>query len=82
MAPVRDPIKNLVYNAQADDVETLLIDGQVVMRQRQIPGVDLHQLARHVQAACDCMWTAMKRVDRLGRDADGLSPQLYPPFRA
>jgi 5-methylthioadenosine/S-adenosylhomocysteine deaminase len=82
LAPVRDPIKNIVYNAQADDVDTVIIDGQVVMRDRQIPGVDTRQLARNLQAAAERMWTAMKRVDRIGRDADGLSPQLYPPFRA
>lgn len=81
MAPVRDPIKNIVYNAQSNDVETVIIDGRVVMRQRQIPGVDLHQLARNLQAAGARMWAAMKGVDRIGRDADGLSPKLYPPFR-
>ena len=81
MAPVRDPIKNIVHNAQADDVETVIIDGQVVMRDRRIPGVDIKKLARNLQAAGERMWAVMPRVDRLGRDADGLSPRLYPPFR-
>jgi 5-methylthioadenosine/S-adenosylhomocysteine deaminase len=81
MAPVRDPIKNLVYNAQADDVDTVIIDGRIVMRDRQIAGMDLRRLARHLQAAGERMWAAMPAVDRIGRDADGLSPKLYPPFR-
>jgi cytosine/adenosine deaminase-related metal-dependent hydrolase len=81
LAPVRDPVKNIVYNAQADDVETVLIDGRVVMRNRRIPGVEVRRLARELQAAGERMWAAMRRVDRLGRDADGLSPKLYPPFR-
>lgn len=81
MAPVRDPIKNIVYNAQSHDVETVIIDGRVVMRDRQIPGVDVRRLARHLQAAGERMWAAMSRVDRLGRAADGLSPQLYPSFQ-
>jgi 5-methylthioadenosine/S-adenosylhomocysteine deaminase len=81
MAPVRDPIKNLVYNAQADDVETVIIDGQVVMRERQIPGIDIRQLARNLKEAGERMWAAMQGVDRRGRDADGLSPKLYPAFR-
>jgi 5-methylthioadenosine/S-adenosylhomocysteine deaminase len=81
MAPVRDPIKNIVYNAQASDVHTVIIDGQVVMRERQIPGIDEKSLARNLQAAGERMWAAMPRVDRLGRDADGLSPRLYPLFR-
>jgi 5-methylthioadenosine/S-adenosylhomocysteine deaminase len=81
MAPVRDPIKNLVYNAQADDVETVIIDGQVVMRDRQIAGIDSRQVARNLQEAGERMWAAMQGVDRSGRDADGLSPKLYPAFR-
>ena len=80
LAPVRDPIKNIVYNAQADDVETVLIDGRVVLRNRQIAGVDIKQLARDLQVAGERMWAAMKGVDRLGRAADALSPPLYPPF--
>jgi 5-methylthioadenosine/S-adenosylhomocysteine deaminase len=81
MAPVRDPIKNIVYNAQADDVDTVIIDGQVMMRDRQSPGIDARQLARNLQAAGERMWAAMKGVDRIGRDVDGLSPKLYPAFR-
>jgi 5-methylthioadenosine/S-adenosylhomocysteine deaminase len=80
MAPVRDPIKNIVYNAQADDVDTVIIDGQVVLRDGQIPGIDIGQLVRTLQAAGERMWTHMKDVDRIGRDADGLSPKLYPTF--
>jgi hypothetical protein len=53
----------------------------VVMRERQIPGIDIKQLARNIQAAGERMWAAMRGVDRRGRDADGLSPKLYPAFR-
>ena len=81
MAPVRDPIKNIVYNAQADDVETVIIDGRVVMRDRHIPGVDFGRLARTLQAAGERMWARMKDVDRVGRDADGLSPKVYASFQ-
>jgi 5-methylthioadenosine/S-adenosylhomocysteine deaminase len=80
MAPVRDPVKNIVYNAQADDVDTVIIDGRVVMRDRQMPGIDIAQLARNLQAAGERMWAAMKGVDRIGRGVDELSPQLYPAF--
>jgi hypothetical protein len=62
-------------------VETVIIDGQIVMRDRQIPGIDGRQLARNLQEAGERMWAAMKGVDRSGRDADGLSPKLYPAFR-
>ena len=50
------------------------------MRDRQIVGVDIGPLARSLQAAGERMWSAMKDADRMGRDADGLSPKLYPTF--
>jgi hypothetical protein len=51
------------------------------MRDRQLPGIDPRQLARNLQAAGERMWAAMKGVDRIGRDVDGLSPTLYSAFR-
>jgi hypothetical protein len=52
-----------------------------VMRDRHMPGIDPIQLARNLQAAGERMWGAIKDVDRIGRDADELSPKLYPAFR-
>lgn len=51
MAPARDSIRNIVYNAQADDVDTVIIDRQIVRRDPQIPGVDIGQLTRTLQVA-------------------------------
>ncbi len=80
MAPLRDPVKNIVYSAQAEDLNSAIIDGEVRMRDRLIPGVDMAQLARDLQAAGERMWPAMAAHDRLGRDAEALSPQTFPEF--
>jgi 5-methylthioadenosine/S-adenosylhomocysteine deaminase len=34
--PHPDPISTIVYAAEADDVETVIIDGQVIMREREL----------------------------------------------
>ncbi|PYO35783.1 MAG: ethylammeline chlorohydrolase, partial [Candidatus Rokuibacteriota bacterium] len=47
--PVRDPIKSLVECGIGDDVETVIVDGVVRMRERAIPGVDLAALRREAQ---------------------------------
>src|SRR5499425_2445745 len=49
--PVRDPIKALVECGIGDDVETVVVDGVVRMRDRVIPGVDLAALRRAAQEA-------------------------------
>jgi 5-methylthioadenosine/S-adenosylhomocysteine deaminase len=80
MTPLRDPIRNLVYSATADDLATVIIDGRVVMRDREIPGVDISQLTRDLQAAAERMWPRMASGDWAGRGVDELSPASFPAY--
>jgi 5-methylthioadenosine/S-adenosylhomocysteine deaminase len=80
MAPLRDPVRNIVYSAQAEDLATVVIDGRTVMRDRQIPGLDPARLARDLQAAGERIWPRMGSGDWAGRGVDKLSPQSFPPF--
>lgn len=50
-APTWDPIRTLVYSATSEDVDHVMIDGQFVMRDKTIPGVDELELAADVQKA-------------------------------
>jgi hypothetical protein len=50
------------------------------MRGREIPGVDLGQLTRDLQAAGERMWANVHKGDWAGRDIDALAPQTFPPF--
>lgn len=36
LVPVRNPISNLVYAANGSDVDTVIIDGKIVMREREL----------------------------------------------
>ena len=78
MTPMRDPIKNIVYSAQAEDLHDVIIDGKERMRDRKIPGVDIAKLAADLQAASERMWKRMAEVDHSGRSVDQLSPQSFP----
>src|SRR5690606_23306107 len=80
MTPLRDPVKNIVYSAQADDVRDVVIDGEFRMRDRVIPGVEPVALTRDLQAAADRMWSRMGEVDHAGRSVDQLSPQSFPAW--
>lgn len=80
MSPLRDPVKNIVYSAQAEDLNTSIIDGVVRMKDRQVLGVDIKKLADDLQAAGERMWPAMQEHDWAGRDVDQLSPQSFPAW--
>lgn len=82
MSPVRDPIRNIVYSAQAEDLHSTIIDGEWVMRDRVVPGLDPRKLSSGLQEAAETMWANMHKGDWAGRDIDKLSPESFPPFRA
>ncbi len=81
MTPLRDPIRNIVYSAAAEDLHTVLIDGEVRMRGREILGVDLAALTGDLQAAGERMWANVDKGDWDGRSIDELAPQTFPEWR-
>ena len=79
--PVRDPIKSVVECGIGDDVETVIVDGVVRMRERAIPGVDLAAVRREAQAAGEDVWARWPEWDALGRTAEQMSPWSFPLVR-
>jgi 5-methylthioadenosine/S-adenosylhomocysteine deaminase len=58
--PARDIVSALVYSAEADDVVTVIIDGKLVMRDRQLLSVDERETIATAQAE------AKKLITRAG----------------
>jgi cytosine/adenosine deaminase-related metal-dependent hydrolase len=82
MTPLRDPIRNIVFSGTAEDLDTSIIDGRIVMADGVVPGYDPVELGRAVQAGAEAMWEGMQSRDWAGRGIEQLSPSSYPPFRA
>ncbi|MEM8820579.1 MAG: amidohydrolase family protein [Pseudomonadota bacterium] len=81
MTPLRDPLKNIVFNADHSDIDTVFVDGRKVVEGGVVPGFDREAACARLQAAAEGMWSAMGSGDWAGRDVDALSPQSLPPFR-
>jgi 5-methylthioadenosine/S-adenosylhomocysteine deaminase len=77
---VRDPIHALVDCGYADDVETVLVDGVVRMRDRRIPGLDLDGLLDAAQEAADRYWSSVQEWDPFGLTADERNPPAFPAY--
>jgi 5-methylthioadenosine/S-adenosylhomocysteine deaminase len=75
---VRDPIKALVECGVGDDVETVLVDGIVRMRDRRIDGCDIGALLQRMQGEAEEVWRTWHDFDPLGRTADEMSPFSFP----
>jgi 5-methylthioadenosine/S-adenosylhomocysteine deaminase len=50
--PVHKPVSSLVYNLAARDVDTVIVDGNVLMRGKRILCVDEAALLAEARAAC------------------------------
>jgi len=80
MTPLRDPIKNLVYNATDEDVDRVYVNGRLVVDGGRVLAADERAILAALQAAGDRMWPRMAKGDWAGRSADQLSPQTYPEW--
>jgi cytosine/adenosine deaminase-related metal-dependent hydrolase len=81
MAPVRDPIKNLVFSATREDVATVMIDGRVIVSGGRVLGLDEAELARELQCAAERLWKRVPERDWAGRTVDRISPPSLPAWR-
>jgi 5-methylthioadenosine/S-adenosylhomocysteine deaminase len=78
MTPLRDPIRNLVYYAQAEDVQDVYVAGALVVEDSRVLGADVAEATATVQRASDRAWGRWAEFDRLGRDIAEALPESYP----
>ncbi len=78
MVPLRDPIKNIVYNANVEDLRDVMIDGEWVMRDGQVLNVDERAVSRALQQAGERVWSSID--PDVAESVDELSPQTFPDF--
>jgi len=77
MVPLRDPVKNIVYNAEMEDVESVIVGGRIVVEGGRLKTVNEAELIRKLQEAGSRMWPRMAAHDRVGRSVDQLSPLTF-----
>jgi len=80
MSPMRDPVKNLVYYAEMEDLQTVIIDGETVLENGQVRTVNQQDVVRRLQAAGERVWPKMAENDWAGRNVDQLSPLTFPAW--
>lgn len=80
MAPLRDPVKNIVFNANAEDVHRVWVNGRSVVEDGRLLAADEPAIFAALQAAGERMWPRMGEFDWANRGADELSPQTFAPW--
>jgi cytosine/adenosine deaminase-related metal-dependent hydrolase len=72
-----DPIKALIEYGSGRDIETVMIDGEIVASEGGFVGVDEDALIASVQEAAETIWKKIPEWDFMGRTAEQISPWAY-----
>ncbi|ETW99978.1 MAG: hypothetical protein ETSY1_12930 [Candidatus Entotheonella factor] len=76
---IRDPIRSLVDCGVASDVETVVVDGEIVMEHRHIPEApSLSWLLERAQGFAEAYWAAYPQLDWSGRSASEAFTNAFP----
>jgi cytosine/adenosine deaminase-related metal-dependent hydrolase len=78
MSPVRDPIRNLVMNGTNNDVNTVMINGKIIVEKGKIPGINEEKLAETLQREQEKIWDILPSHDIFGRTIDEIT---IPSFK-
>jgi cytosine/adenosine deaminase-related metal-dependent hydrolase len=78
MAPVRDPLRSLVYHAAERAVRDVYIDGRQVVGDFKVLTLDQADAAGRLAQAQERMMAAARQRDYKGRSADEITPLCLP----
>ena len=74
---VDDPVRTMLMHGSGRDIVLTVVDGRTVVRDGQIPGVDLIDLRARAQTLFNRMRAAYPERDHLRRTADVLFPPTF-----
>ena len=72
-----DPIKAFIEYGSGRDIETVIIDGRIIVDQRRFLGLDEADLLSRVQGEAEKIWEKIPEWDFMGRRADQISPWAF-----
>ena len=74
---VRDPIRTLVESCTGRDIHTVIVDGQVLVRESKYLRTDEDKLMERLQATADSVWDAVPEWHWTGKQVDELIPPSF-----
>ena len=76
--PARDPVNALVEYGCGADVETVLVNGEVVIEDGRSTRIDEAELYARAEAAAKKAWDNWSKRDWAGRTAEDINPPAFP----
>lgn len=80
LGPVDDPFRTAIIGGSGRDIKMTIINGRIVMRDRQIPNVDLEELATKAQAYYDKMRLTYMERSYVDMSEEDFYPASFKKF--
>jgi cytosine/adenosine deaminase-related metal-dependent hydrolase len=81
MSPVQDPIRNLVMSGTNNDVETVIVDGKILVENGEMLDVDEEKLADNLQKEQEKVWNMLPSQDIFGRTIDEITVPSFKKWK-
>ena len=78
LPPARDPINALVEYGSGADVETVIVDGEVVIEKRRSTRIDESELFAQAETGAHGAWDNWAARDWNGRTVEQIIPPAFP----
>ncbi len=76
MTPSRDVIKSIVYSGTRHSISRVYVEGQCIVRDGKVGGIDEKGLCEELQAIGEAAWKELRTKD--GREMDEFYPMSFP----
>ncbi|GAB3860953.1 hypothetical protein GCM10028801_24390 [Nocardioides maradonensis] len=78
--PIDDPVRTMVLHGSGAHVRHVVVDGRFVVRDGEVPGVDVEAMRARAQSLFDRYRAMFSGIDHRGRSTDELIPPTYQPL--
>jgi 5-methylthioadenosine/S-adenosylhomocysteine deaminase len=65
LVPVRDPLKSMIYSANASDVDTVMVEGRVLVQNGKCLYIDEEEVKANLQRAAERVWTRIEKIETI-----------------
>lgn len=69
LVPARDPLKSVMYSANATDVDTVMVAGKVVVQNGKCLYIDEEEVKENLQKAAERVWKRIEKIEAISPSA-------------
>jgi 5-methylthioadenosine/S-adenosylhomocysteine deaminase len=69
LVPVRDPLKSMIYSANANDVDTVMVAGKVLVQNGKCLYIDEDEVKENLQRAAERVWAKIEKIETVSPSA-------------